>query len=354
MSVLPIDPSGSAFPHSLQASAGEGAPRPSQAGGARSEATPRLVIRGETSRTTATIDWLAFTVDAYSKWSFDDVPRFLNHAFDNDIVSLVKRDRGIYGFDDSWFITFTSVGESLPVGLVASGGTSQRGKMMISMSGVACARVLDWQFVHDRLESTDATITRVDLAHDDLEGKKTVHDILREYHDGAFNSGGRKPKCKPAGDWINDNGDGRTLYIGNRLSGKFCRVYEKGRQLGDRTSPWVRTEVEFRKKDRYLPHDIVTDPAKYLAGCYPALQFVSDTSTRIKTNRKAAQVTLESLIRNASIACGKTINAMTEQGLDSKAIVARLVRPGLPKRLIGPSAAMEKGVLYAFGDDEND
>ena len=71
-----------------------------------------------------------------------------------------------------------------------------------------------------------------------------MEDVVALYHQGAFNRGGRPPKLKEAGDWIKHCGYGRTLYLGARGNGKFLRIYEKGKQLGDRTSPWIRYEVE--------------------------------------------------------------------------------------------------------------
>jgi len=50
-----------------------------------------------------------------------------------------------------------------------------------------------------------------------------------------------------AGDWINeDDPKGRTLYLGSRKSEKFLRCYQKGRQLGDPESTWVRVELQVR------------------------------------------------------------------------------------------------------------
>lgn len=177
-----------------------------------------------------------------------------------------------------------------------------------------------------------------------------MEDVVALYHQGAFNRGGRPPKLKEAGDWIKHCGYGRTLYLGARGNGKFLRIYEKGKQLGDRTSPWIRYEVELLKKDRYIPPDVLTEPDRYLAGCYPAFEFLSEQPIRIKTQRRVAKVCLNQAIENASISCGKTVNAMCEQGLSSDDIVSLLKRPGLPKRLIAAVASMPPDTHYAWGD----
>ena len=52
------------------------------------------------------------------------------------------------------------------------------------------------------------------------------------------------------GDWKYLDRDklGRTLQIGCRTSDKMLRAYEKGKQLGDKNSDWLRIEVELKGK----------------------------------------------------------------------------------------------------------
>ena len=53
------------------------------------------------------------------------------------------------------------------------------------------------------------------------------------------------------GDWKYLDRDklGRTLQIGCRTSDKLLRAYEKGKQLGDKNSEWVRLEVELKRQN---------------------------------------------------------------------------------------------------------
>ncbi len=48
------------------------------------------------------------------------------------------------------------------------------------------------------------------------------------------------------------------------------RIYEKGKQLGDPESPWVRWELELHNTDREIPFDVLLQPGRYVAGAYPA------------------------------------------------------------------------------------
>ena len=41
---------------------------------------------------------------------------------------------------------------------------------------------------------------------------------------------------------------------------KLLRAYEKGKQLGDKNSEWVRLEVELKAKHTHIPFDAVINP----------------------------------------------------------------------------------------------
>jgi phage replication initiation protein len=99
------------------------------------------------------------------------------------------------------------------------------------------------------------------------------------------------PDCEHRGNWKRPSGKGRTFYVGSRKNGKFFRAHEKGRQLGDKNSEWVRLEVEFKSVDRELLYDILLMPGAYMAAAYPALSWIEQEQVRIKTKQKTAQIT---------------------------------------------------------------
>ncbi|MGE0115840.1 MAG: replication initiation factor domain-containing protein [Steroidobacteraceae bacterium] len=181
----------------------------------------------------------------------------------------------------------------------------------------------------------EANITRVDLAHDDFAGEQiNISRALEWFREGQFSTNGRPP----AAQFIDDLGSnkGKTLYIGQRTSGKLLRIYEKGKQLGDPESAWVRAEVELRNKGRHIPWDTVTDPSRYLAGAYPALCFLSTQQDRLRTTQRAGQISYEAMVKNLRTQGGKSLNVMCQvlQG-DASAVLVQLVREGAPKRLAG-------------------
>jgi len=90
---------------------------------------------------------------------------------------------------------------------------------------------------------------------DDYEGRYSLNWAVEQYYNNQFNGGGNRPSCGQRGNWLFPDGNGRTFYVGKRKNGKLIRIYEKGKQLGDPNSPWVRWEVEQHNRQREIPWD---------------------------------------------------------------------------------------------------
>lgn len=336
---------------SAAAHAAEGgtAPPPGEGG------SPRVVIRGETPRANASafIDWLSVTLPFELNGPPLDWAQSLPTILGVRDLVIGQQENGTAGFLHSAPLIIRRAATAVKVGKLAWGGESQRNRVYLSISGALCARITDWESVASHLYQLSARITRVDLAHDDVEGVRGVELAESMYDAGAFQSGGRNPICSYQGDWKQVSGLGRSFYVGKRGHGKLLRVYEKGKQLGDATSPWVRWEVELGNRDRVIPLAVVTEPAPYMAGAFPALAFISAESVRIPTQRKVLQTSLQHLIACLGDSYGKTINAMLMQGYDPADIVAVVQRSGIPRRLHRPMAGLAKGSrLYGDGRGE--
>lgn len=275
----------------------------------------------------AFIDALAFSVTPPDErsytWVLDEMSQFL------DLGELEMR-RGLFGFRYSGRFGGGA-------GVIAWGGESQNGRVYFSLMGQGCSRVRDWAALASWLERHRAAIKRADVAYDDQEGKSVnIAWAVEQYKGEGFNAGGRKPRSECLGDWLDGESSqrGRTLGIGNRASGKYCRVYEKGKQLGDPSSRWTRIEVEWRAQDRYIPYDILIQPGRYLAGAYPCLVWLCEVQCIVKTIAKGAQIAFDRAVENAKQHCGKLVNLMLEVvGGDYAEVVNRLIRPGLPARI---------------------
>lgn len=299
------------------------------------------------------IDWLSFTVHGDAVTSPLDWAQTLRVCLGIPDLEAGPQERGIVGFTHSAPLVIPRSGDAVTVGKIGWGGESQRGRVYLSLGSSICARVAEWATFTSVLDLLAARITRVDLAHDDLHGTRSVDDAVTMYNQGLFKSGGRNPSCSFQGDWMQVSGDGRTFYVGKRGNGKLLRVYEKGKQLGDQSSAWVHWEAEIHNRDRIIPFDVLTSPDKYLAGCFPALSFVSQSPAQIPTQRKVLEASLEHMINCLSKSYGKTINAMIAQGYDPDDIVARTVRAGVPNRLKRPLAGLPSDAkLYEAGDGE--
>ena len=125
----------------------------------------------------------------------------------------------------------------------------------------------------------------------------------------------------------------RWTLLGRRKNGKLLRIYEKGKQLGDRSSLWVRWELELHNKDREVPWDVLLRPGDYVAGAYKATSWISDNACRVKTYKKTHQISYDSLVEHATRAYGTLINVMQDEEGSPEKIVQKLIRAGKPKRL---------------------
>ncbi len=113
-------------------------------------------------------------------------------------------------------------------------------------------------------------------------------------------------------------------------------MYEKGKQLGDPESKWVRAEVELHSKDRIIPWEAVTEPARFLAGTYPFFAFVSLEAERIKTIKKGTEISIGAVAAWVKNAAGKSVNVLLDHfDGDYAGLVEAVRRDGVPKRLKG-------------------
>ena len=301
--------------------ASDGAAAQTLAAGAGSVVdSSREVTRDERKNTTAHIDWFACTFQPNAV--FKEV---IESVFSLPQVLWKRRKGGWQGYD-------VCIDLGL-FGLLAYGGEHQRGTAHLSLNAHGCAGVQDWNAVRTWCESCGARIARIDLAHDDFSGEGiSIEKALAWFKEGRFTTGGRAPCAKLYDDL--DSNEGKTLYVGKRQNGKLCRVYEKGKQLGDPQSPWCRVEVEFRGKSRFIPHDVLVKAGDYLAGAYPCLAMLSQRQDKVRTLSKVAQISYARLVECVRTQYGPALNVMLKvEGGDPFAVLEHAMRPGTPKRL---------------------
>ena len=316
------------------------------ANGAGATLFPRTVIRGESpQRTTsgpatplglgALTDWfnVTFRVDPDS-FHLEDFFDEFSEATEAVFGGMEDRGKGLHGYPRSF---------SFDRGQVCFAYGGQRSTALLSLPGSGCALVPDWlQLAVFLLAKHGAHITRWDGAVDDFEGEHSVDHAVELYKAGGFISGGRRPRCKQHGNWIEPDGTGRTFEVGSRQSGKLIRIYEKGKQLGDPNSLWVRWELELHNIDRVIPWDAVLRPGEFVAGAYPCLDWVTGEASRIRTIRAEDSIGYERLLKHTRLSCGRMLNVMMERAGSAEAVINQLIRPGAPRRLEFPDWFLNK------------
>lgn len=252
----------------------------------------------------------------------------LEQLFGVDRRSWIKAKGGFNGYRSKM---------TTPAGAVmAWGGIAQRGTIHVSLPGAVCAGAVGegvrWDRVAQFGELNGAKITRLDLAHDCMDGVEwNIEKLEALYKAGEFTSSGRPPARK-----FIESDTGRTLYIGKRENGKMLRGYEKGRELGQQDSKWFRVEGEVRSKDRVIPWAAVTRPGEFLAGLYPALKVLSALQDKITTMRRIADLTLEKAVKVLRTQYGQLLNLLAfKHGGDGNEVLFNVSRSGYPKKFAG-------------------
>lgn len=281
------------------------------------------------------VDYLSLTFNLASYYDGDNVTK-IEHLFHclGDYISQLQwapSDKGLFGYKQSAYLTRNG----LQVGLIGFDGNND--SCYVSLSGQGCLGV-DMEKLRSFVEQLPrCKITRIDMAYDDLLGELSIWDYKKIYESGGFAIKGTAPKSR----FIDDMGSnaGCTLYIGKKANGKESCIYEKGKQLGDPTSPWLRLEGRITAVDRIIPFECMTQPAQFLASLYPPFSKLSAIHAHIEIIKKHSQIALDNLVEYASIAYGKLINVLKNQGATAEQIVDKLIREGVPSRLMIPECA---------------
>lgn len=229
---------------------------------------------------------------------------------------IYEQKNGINGYKYS----FKLGTENANYGVIAFGGKNQKDSILLHFTGDGLTAALDgWETrLHAFIQAfaPHTKITRCDLAHDFLHGEYTPDMALQDWINGGFTQKHTRPKARQHGyDWLDEqypeqslntpkNKGGKTFYVGTPKSSRMVRVYEKGCELGDKQSKWVRFELQLRNRDYLIPHDILIKAGEYLCGSYPTcenlfFQYEQDISKAERVS-KIAEISLEHILYYAS------------------------------------------------------
>jgi phage replication initiation protein len=302
------------------------------------------------------IDWLTFTVslerlEDCSATNLDYMASFFLGT-GGDIRVLRPSGKPLNFYENSCVMLDR---EGAIAGHVCFGGN--RNTLSFELTGGGCRWVKSWVFVRRQLEMLGARISRCDVALDDFAGVLfDVRALAEQARAGAFIGCGRPPKSRFLDD--HGNGTGCTLYVGKKGHKELC-VYEKGKELHDESSPWVRCEQRFYGKHfrdvstgeprsrSGLPYEMLTAPMRYLRGAHALLSALTesivfqDLAQGLKVVKAKVDASATAAVSWLRTQCGPTLDLLWKAlGDDAPAFLrANVTRDVLPSRFKALGAA---------------
>lgn len=224
------------------------------------------------------------------------------------------------------------------VGRIGAGNNG--GTMCVSLSGAGCSLVDDWFCVSVQARRLRAHLSRADIAFDDFEGQ--VFRDIREVNVWAIEGKFDAKQGRPADTYmIDDHGKGKgcSVYVGSRGRKQLC-IYEKGKQLKDKHSPWIRCELRLWAADCVLPLELLYSPLAFLCGSYALLAgILPEEAEPAKPERIARTVnaTAHAALKFLRTQCGPTLDLLIRSvGPDIWFLLQeRVLRSEVPRRFKG-------------------
>jgi len=235
--------------------------------------------------------------------------------------------------------------DGVTIGHIAIGGNKGQSELdsyqcYYNATGCACMLAHNlWGIIADTIDEEGQRLSRADVAADFVNGEHDVDEAVALYQAGAFDSfNGIRPIPYQAGNWITDDTRGRTFYVGSRANSiKFLRVYEKGKQLGDPNSPWVRWEVEFKRQKGYeISTDILRNPAAFWTGAYKVFQRLKPqhAARKLEFLKRETQATYDKLKQHMVKSYGRLMRTCLSLGLTLEELTHGV--PDAPPRRLMP------------------
>lgn len=298
-----------------------------------------------------TIDWAGFRTRAEIPVAQDAIRNLYYPSEEH--VTFRRWTSGYQGYEQAADILMGD----LRLGIMCYGGESQRGWVMVSISGRGCEWCHDWAHAEQQLISLpDFQWRRVDIALTVEDGSVTHERVTQAHADGLFARGGKPPGMKSITH--SDPLVGRTAYVGVRTAAKYLRCYEKGLEMlkavpaafkpmythvGDvPVMDLYRVEFEWKAKDSSLPLDVMSRRDEYFAGAYPFTASLIEASPRVFSQKreKGPQRDLELALMQIQQQYGSHLfTALHAFGGDISAVFEKVVGSAHNKDLLG------KGVL---------
>ncbi|ASU40252.1 hypothetical protein hmeg3_19460 [Herbaspirillum sp. meg3] len=289
----------------------------------------KQVPRRSSSESNVFIDWLTFTANVDGFLKFNGYQAFTDDDIAGAISALMEEFCGEgfgiskkNGFGMHFHKESYVIGDGW--GVFCIGHRNNRFLVSLSGDGWLNADANAAIKIHNFLSRLneyggDVRISRIDLAADYYQNGPTHAEFEAAYHRGEFVR--QKRHIESQDSWPNyqvfgcvhtNRGvqAGITDAVGVRTSDLYLRRYDKGRQLGDPNSTWVRVELEMKNKDTVIPLEILLRPETYFCQ-YPWLRNLRDsTAMKLETKRQRAEITVEASKKIIKLQFGKYLRVL--------------------------------------------
>jgi len=291
-------------------------------------------------------------VGQLSRSTMGEANKALRHCFpESSLLATDFDEKGFNGYKYSADIYGPACEQ--PCGKIAFGGNAET--LHISVTGAGCPFLDDLNMLAHQLEHLQAKITRVDLAYDDFEAEFLDMDFITQlsvsgFFDATTGQKSRRKKIDDLGTLM-----GCSIYHGRKGDKELC-IYEKGKQLQDSRSSWVRCEVRLWSKNRIIPYQVLVNGGAFMRGAFPQLSsfLPIKSSSRAQNTIRTTQSTASAQAAWLGNAAGRTLGLLQRsmQPAQFDAYIQNLSRSGLPKRFKDMPECVVKILIQEHADKE--
>ena len=152
-------------------------------------------------------------------------------------------------------------------------------------------------------------------------------------------------------DWLNATFPAPHMTVAGMVAfiGTCCTG--SGKQLQSVNSEWVRFEVQLGNRDRVIPFEAMTEPDRFFAGAYPALEaLIGAAAETIPTTQTETLTNLGHLLHHMRRCYGKALHQAQETcAVTPTELIEEMRVIGMPRRVdpAGVVAGLEWPQLQA-------
>lgn len=238
------------------------------------------------------IDWFEFTLP--DEFRCLESYKRLKKYIDIEGASFRPADRGLHGYKKQ--ILYGKV-------RILMDGNADMGVHVI-LSGEAIRQMrADIRSLLEWVLHNGGTVTRIDLALDDVTGSLTLSRVKRAVRSGAVSCRAKEYRQMKKGKLSTGEVTGETFYFGSAQSRTQYRIYDKAAERGI-DGHWVRCEGQYRNENAHKVAQMINDESLNVGRVYCGLlrgflNFLIPSSTDTNKARWKTAVWWLDLLDNA-------------------------------------------------------